>query len=162
MEGRMIKIINVGKLKDKALRLLVEEYEKRLRAFTKLDRIEVAEEVAPQRNSVAQNEIAKEKEGERLLANIQDREFVILLDLWGEMVSSEKLSEKIAYIQTYKKSHLTFVIAGSLGHGQNIYKRSDYRWKLSDLTFTHQMTLVLVLEQLYRSYTIQQHAPYHK
>lgn len=158
----MIKIVAVGKIKEKAVRTLIEEYEKRLRPFTKLEIIEVSDEMAPQTNSETQNAMVKEKEGERLLAKMKDNEYVILLDLWGEMLSSEQFSEKIDKLQTYENSNLTFVIAGSLGPGKNIYERCSYRWKLSDLTFTHQMTRVLVLEQIYRAFMIQHHNPYHK
>lgn len=158
----MIKIVAVGKIKEKAVRAQIEEYEKRLRPFTKLEIIEVNDEMAPQNNSDAQNEVVKEKEGERLLSKIREQEYVILLDLWGEMLSSEKFSAKIAKLQTYTTPDITFVIAGSLGPGKNILQRANYRWKLSDLTFTHQMTRVLVLEQIYRAFMIQNHNPYHK
>lgn len=158
----MIKIVAVGKIKEKAVRAQIEEYEKRLRPFTKLEIIEVNDEMAPQNNSEAQNDAVKEKEGERLLSKIREQEYVILLDLWGEMLSSEKFSAKIAKLQTYTTPDITFVIAGSLGPGKNILQRANYRWKLSDLTFTHQMTRVLVLEQIYRAFMIQNHNPYHK
>lgn len=158
----MIKIIAVGKIKEKAVRAQIEEYEKRLRPFTKLEIVEVNDEMAPQTNSDAQNEIVKDKEGERLLSKIKDNEYVILLDLWGVMLSSETFSEKMDKLQTYETSNVTFVIAGSLGPSKAVVNRSNYRWKLSDLTFTHQMTRVLMLEQIYRSYMIQHHNPYHK
>ena len=79
----MIKIIAVGKIKEKFVKAQIAEYEKRLRPFTKLEIIEVNDEIAPQANSEAQNALVKEKEGERLLAKIKDQEYVILLDLWG-------------------------------------------------------------------------------
>ena len=91
----MIKIVAVGKIKEKALRTQIEEYEKRLRPFTKLEIIEVNDEVAPQSNSDSQNNQVKEKEGERILAKIKEQEYVILLDLWGEMVDSERFSKKL-------------------------------------------------------------------
>ena len=158
----MIKIVAVGKIKEKAVRAQIDEYCKRLRPFTKLEIIEVNDEIAPQSNSEAENQAVKEKEGERLLAKIKDQEYVILLDLWGEMISSETFAKKIDQLQTYQSSQITFVIAGSLGPGQNVYQRANYRWKLSDLTFTHQMTRVLVLEQVYRAFMIMNHNPYHK
>lgn len=158
----MIKIVAVGKIKEKAVRAQIEEYCKRLKPFTKLEIIEVNDEIAPQSNSDAENQAVKEKEGERLLAKIKDQEYVILLDLWGEMLSSETFAKKIDQLQTYQSSNITFVIAGSLGPGQNVYKRANYRWKLSDLTFTHQMTRVLVLEQVYRAFMIMNNNPYHK
>ncbi len=158
----MIKIVAVGKIKEKFVKAQIAEYEKRLKPFTKLEIIEVNDEVAPQSNSEAENAMVKEKEGERLLSKIKDQEFVILLDLWGEMVNSEEFAKKIEHIQTYQSSHITFVIAGSLGPGKNVLNRANWRWKLSDLTFTHQMTRVLVLEQIYRSFMILNNNPYHK
>ena len=158
----MIKIIAVGKIKEKALRAQIEEYTKRLRPFTKLEIIEVNDEVAPQSNSVAQNSQVKEKEGEKILSKIKDQDYVILLDLWGEMVDSEQFAQKLDQLQTYQTSNLTFVIAGSLGPGSNVYERCNWKWKLSDLTFTHQMTRVLVLEQIYRAFMIQNNNRYHK
>ena len=123
----MIKIVAVGKIKEKALRTQIEEYEKRLRPFTKLEIIEVNDEVAPQSNSDSQNNQVKEKEGERILAKIKEQEYVILLDLWGEMVDSERFSKKLDQLQTYQTSNLTFVIAGSLGPVSythlDVYKR---------------------------------------
>ena len=158
----MIKIVAVGKIKEKAMRSLIDEYVKRLKPFTKLEVIEVADEIAPQSNSEAQNQLVKEKEGERILSKIKDQEYVILLDLWGDMLDSEQFSKKLEQLQTYQTSNITFVIAGSLGPGKNVYERCNYRWKLSDLTFTHQMTRILVLEQIYRAYMIQNNNPYHQ
>lgn len=158
----MIKIVAVGKIKEKAMCSLIDEYVKRLKPFTKLEVIEVADEIAPQSNSEAQNQLVKEKEGERILSKIKDQEYVILLDLWGDMLDSEQFSKKLEQLQTYQTSNITFVIAGSLGPGKNVYERCNYRWKLSDLTFTHQMTRILVLEQIYRAYMIQNNNPYHK
>lgn len=158
----MIKIVAVGKIKEKFVKAQIAEYEKRLKPFTKLEIIEVNDEVAPQSNSEAENAMVKEKEGERLLSKIKDQEFVILLDLWGEMINSEEFAKKIEHIQTYQSSNITFVIAGSLGPGKNVLSRANWRWKLSDLTFTHQMTRVLVLEQIYRSFMILNNNPYHK
>ena len=84
------------------------------------------------------------------------------LDLWGESISSEQLAAKIEKIYTYQSSNLTFVIGGSLGLSPELVKRADFRWKLSDCTFTHQMVRVLVLEQFYRATMINRHMPYHK
>lgn len=157
-----MKLIAVGKLKDKALVSLVDEYVKRLKPYEKVEIIEVADMMAPESNSDAQNEQVKKIEGERVLAKIKDNEFVILLDLWGESISSEQLAAKIEKIYTYNSSNLTFVIGGSLGLSPELVKRANFRWKLSDCTFTHQMVRVLVLEQFYRATMINRHMPYHK
>ncbi|MDE6475360.1 MAG: 23S rRNA (pseudouridine(1915)-N(3))-methyltransferase RlmH [Erysipelotrichaceae bacterium] len=158
----MIKLVVVGKLKEKALLMLTQEYIKRLAPYTKLEVVEVADEQAPQTNSQAQNEQVKEKEGDRILAKIREKEYVILLDLKGEMLSSEQFAETLEKIQLYQSSEITFVIGGSLGISKAVIQRANMRWKLSDLTFTHQMVRILLLEQVYRSYKIRHHEPYHK
>ena len=157
-----MKLITVGKLKDKALTALVDEYVKRLKPYEKVEILEVADMMAPESNSDAQNEQVKKIEGERILSKIKENEYVILLDLWGESISSEQLAAKIEKIYTYQSSNLTFVIGGSLGLSPELVKRADFRWKLSDCTFTHQMVRVLVLEQFYRATMINRHMPYHK
>lgn len=157
-----MKLIAVGKLKDKALISLVDEYVKRLKPYEKVEIIEVSDMMAPESNSDAQNEQVKKIEGERVLAKIKENEYVILLDLWGESISSEQLAKHIEKVYTYSSSNLTFVIGGSLGLSPELVKRANFRWKLSDCTFTHQMVRVLVLEQFYRATMINRHMPYHK
>lgn len=158
----MIKIVAVGKLKEKALVSLMNEYKKRLQPYTKLELIEVNDEQTLDSNSEAQNELVKIKEGERILSKIKDNEYVILLDLWGKMIDSVQLAKKIEEIYTYHSSNITFVIGGSLGLSKDVVNRADFRWKLSDLTFTHQMIRVILMEQIYRSYKINNNEPYHK
>ncbi len=158
----MIKILAVGKQKEKAMRQLTEEYAKRLQAYTKLEILEVADENAPQTLHQAQMEQVKDKEGARLLSHIKDTDKVILLDLAGKMLTSEGLAEKIDQLQTYSGGNIVFVIGGSLGLSQALLHRADFRWKLSDLTFPHQLVRVLLAEQLYRAFTIINHQPYHK
>lgn len=158
----MIKIIAVGKIKEKSLATCIEEYRKRIQGFSKIELIEVNDESIPFNCSSKQEEKIKDIEAERILSKIKDREFVILLDLHGEVYTSEKLAEKIQKIMTYDSSDLVFVIGGSLGLGEAILKRSNMRWKLSDCTFPHQLVRLLVVEQIYRSFTILQHLPYHK
>ncbi|MEG0314638.1 MAG: 23S rRNA (pseudouridine(1915)-N(3))-methyltransferase RlmH [Erysipelotrichaceae bacterium] len=158
----MLKIICVGKLKDKSTKLMVNEYLKRLGAYTKIELIEVNDEMAPQSNSEAENEIVKIKEGERILTKIKDQDYMILLDLWGEMLDSLKFAKKMDEITTYHSSNITFVIGGSLGISKQVVERANFRWKMSDLTFTHQLVRVLLLEQIYRSYKINNNETYHK
>lgn len=158
----MIKIVAVGKCKEKDLVKCIQEYCKRLSAYCKLEIIEVDELMAPQANSVAQNNEVMVKEGKNLLARIKEDEYVILLDLHGTMLSSEKFAQKMQEIMTYTTSNITFVIGGSLGLSEEVIQRADFRWKLSDLTFTHQMVRYLLVEQIYRSYKINRNEPYHK
>lgn len=158
----MIKVIGVGKIKEKALKSLIDEYIKRLNAYTKIEVIEVSDEAALDKFSDAENKKVMDIEGERVLKKIKDKEYVILLDLHGKMLSSEQLATKLNSIQTYNSSDITFVIGGSLGVSDALVKRSQLRWKLSDLTFTHQMVRVLILEQIYRAYKINNNETYHK
>ena len=93
---------------------------------------------------------------------IHSEEYLILLDLKGKMIDSVELADLIDNIRTNKTGKIDFVIGGSLGVSPELIKRADWRWKLSDLTFPHQLARLLVLEQVYRSFKIQHHEPYHK
>ncbi len=158
----MIRIIAVGKIREKALQQCVEEYLKRLLPYGKTQVIEVQDEAAPAFNSPSENEKVKEKEGAKVLAKIRPQDYVIVLDLHGTMLDSVALAKKMETVYSYHGSDLTFVIGGSLGLSPALISRADFRWKLSDLTFTHQMTRLLVVEQIYRAYKIMNHEPYHK
>jgi len=158
----MIKIVCVGKIKEKATAELIQEYAKRLGAYCTLKIEEVADEATLQNNSEALNEQVKKKEGERILGRIKEKEYVILLDLKGKMLSSEELSSKVEELFAEGKPDLTFVIGGSLGVSEEVIARADFRWQLSQLTFPHQLVRVLLLEQIYRAFKIMKHEPYHK
>ncbi|MBR2700793.1 MAG: 23S rRNA (pseudouridine(1915)-N(3))-methyltransferase RlmH [Erysipelotrichaceae bacterium] len=153
----MITVIAVGKLKEKAYKDLVDEYVKRLSAYTKVEIIEVADET----NQMEDTKV-KKLEGERILKAIKKDSFTVLLDLRGRMLNSNELSLKIQEINTYHSSNITFIIGGSLGVSDEVYSRADYKWKLSDLTFPHNLVRVILLEQIYRSYKIMNNEPYHK
>ena len=141
----MIKVIGIGKIKEKAMKSLIDEYIKRLKVYTKIEVIEVNDEPTSDKNSDAENKKVMDVEAERVLKHIKDRDFMILLDLHGKMISSEALAEKMTQITTYQSSDITFVIGGSLGVGNALVQRSNFRWKMSDLTFTHQYVRVLLL-----------------
>lgn len=153
----MISIIAVGKLKEKAYKDLVDEYVRRLSAYTKVEIIEVADET----NQLEEAKV-KRLEGERILKAIRKDSFTVLLDLRGRMLNSRELSLKIQEINTYHSSNITFIIGGSLGVSDEVFSRADYKWKLSDLTFPHNLVRVILLEQIYRSYKIMNNEPYHK
>ena len=158
----MIKIVCVGKIREKALKELIAEYQKRLGGYTSLMIEEVSDEATVQSNSEAQNEIVRKKEGERILSRIKEKEYVILLDLKGKMLDSVRLSEKMETLFTDGYSDITFVIGGSLGVSEEVIRRSDFRWQLSELTFPHQLVRLILLEQIYRAYKIMKNEPYHK
>jgi len=153
----VITVIAVGKLKEKAYKDLVDEYVKRLSAYSKVEIIEVADET----NQLEDTKV-KKLEGERILKAIKKDSFTVLLDLRGRMLNSNELSLKIQEINTYHSSNITFIIGGSLGVSDEVYSRADYKWKLSDLTFPHNLVRVILLEQIYRSYKIMNNEPYHK
>ncbi len=157
----MIRIVACGKAREKWMKAGIEEYAQRIRPYEKLELVEVQDEKVPQSNSAAENEIAIRKEGERLLRQVKDDEYVILLDLAGDTLTSVGLSEKIRRLRD-ASNKIVFVIGGSLGVSRELAKRADFRWKLSDCTFPHQLCRILVLEQVYRSFRIINNDPYHK
>lgn len=158
----MIKIIACGKLKEKWMKDGVAEYVKRIRPYDKLEVIEVQDEKAPETNSAAENELVKVVEGQRILKNIRDEEYVILLDLAGVDIDSIALANKIQDCYNHSKNKITFVIGGSLGLSNELIQRADFRWRISKVTFPHQLCRILVVEQIYRSFRILHNEPYHK
>lgn len=157
----MIKLLCIGKNKEASLRKLEEEYKKRLSAFDRLEVVEFKDE--PDVHSEREKEAGriKKAEGDRVLAKIRPDDFVILLDLHGKMVSSEEFA-RLRSSWSASSAPLVFVIAGSLGPSKELAARANWRWKLSDLTFTHIMCRILVLEQIYRSFMIEKGRHYHK
>lgn len=149
-------------MKEAASAALIKEYAKRISGYTKLEIIEVDDEKNGDRDSVKEQELVKQKEGKRVLAKIKPDEYVILLSLQGEMISSEKLANKLEQLFIQGKSTITFVIGGSLGTSEEVAQRANWHWKFSDLTFPHQLIRVMLLEQIYRSFAIQNQLPYHK
>lgn len=157
-----IRIITVGKIKEKYLKLGIDEYKKRLSRFTKLEIIEVSDEPIPENCSLSQEQQIKDKEAKKVLDKIKDDDFVYVMDLAGEMYSSEKLAKAIELNMVNGKSNIDFVIGGSLGLGEDLIKRSNSRVCLSKMTFTHQMVRLLLVEQLFRSFKIINNEKYHK
>ena len=152
----MIKLVCVGKIKDKNLAQLVSDYEKKINHYHKLQIVEVKD--VPINNN---EEAVKDNEALRVLNQINDDEYVILVDLHGETNTSEEFAVKIDKLFVHY-SRITFVIAGSLGFGQKLLSRANYRIKLSDFTFLHQMSRLIILEQIYRSFKILNNETYHK
>lgn len=148
-------------MKDPSLATLTAEYSKRLSAFAKVKVVEVKDEANDHADRPAEAQRIKDTEAARALDKISSGDLVILLDLHGKEWSSEAFAEQLASWQE-RSSHLVFVIAGSLGPGEALVQRANVRWKLSDLTFTHLMTRVLVLEQIYRGFMINAGRSYHK
>ncbi|MDD4298687.1 MAG: 23S rRNA (pseudouridine(1915)-N(3))-methyltransferase RlmH [Bacilli bacterium] len=152
----MIKIICVGKIKEKYWRDAIAEYLKRLSKYTKATIIEVEDEGSEDRLRVL------EKEKERILKNIKPHNFVISLDIEGETFDSLSLSNKIRGLLTEGYSDIIFIIGGSYGLHDDIKNNSDARLSFSKLTFPHQLFRIMLLEQIYRSFKIINNETYHK
>lgn len=157
----MIKLICIGRNKDRNLQALEQEYAKRLQAFGRLQIEEVKDEPDIRSERPAEAERIKNIEASRVLEKIKPDDFVVLLDLHGRMPDSLEFA-RLRQQWSARPGSLVFVIAGSLGPGRELVQRADWRWKLSDLTFTHLFCRVLVLEQIYRSFMIENHRHYHK
>ena len=157
-----ITILTVGKIKEKYLRDAIAEYSKRLSRYAKLEIIEVADEKTPDNASETVETNIKNKEAERLLKYIRDDAYLITLEIKGKQLTSEELAQKIDTLGVQGTSHIIFVIGGSLGLGEEVLKRSNYALSFSKMTFPHQLMRVILSEQIYRSYRIINHEPYHK
>lgn len=157
-----VTILCVGKIKEDFYRKAILEYEKRLGRYCKVDIIEVADEKTLDSASAALEAQIKEKEGERLLRHVREGMYVVALAIDGRQLDSVQLSEKIDRLGVSGNSHLAFVIGGSLGLSSQVLKRADERISFSQLTFPHQLMRVILLEQIYRSFRIIRHEPYHK
>ncbi len=157
-----ITIITVGKLKEKYLKDAISEYCKRLSRYCKLEVIEVADEKTPDQAGEGMETMIREKEAERILKYIREDAYVVTLEIKGKQLTSEELAEKIDRLGVQGKSHIQFVIGGSIGLGGTVLNRSDYALSFSRMTFPHQLMRVILLEQIYRSYRIINGEPYHK
>lgn len=157
-----ITIISVGKLKEKYLKMGIDEYVKRLGGYAKVDLVEVPDEKAPEQLSEAEMEIVKKKEGERILSKISDGVHVIALAIEGKMKTSEEMAADIESLMTYGTSKIAFVIGGSLGLHEDVMKRADEKLSFGKMTLPHQLMKLVLVEQIYRSFRIIKGEPYHK
>ena len=157
-----ITIICVGKLKEKFYREAVDEYAKRLQKYCKLDLVEVADEKTPEGAGLLQEEKILEREAVRILDRIREDAFVCTLEIEGKKLSSEGLAEWMRRLTVGGQSHITFVIGGSLGLHRSVRDRADFALSFSDMTFPHQLMRVILCEQIYRSFRINNGEPYHK
>lgn len=141
-----VKIVCVGSLKESYWREACAEYEKRLSAFCKLKIVALPESTLVREKT----EILKECEG-----------FVVALCVEGKPMTSEALAEKISSVSQFS-SKITFVIGSSCGLDPEVKQRADLKLSFSSFTFPHQMMRVILLEQIYRAFTIQRNMTYHK
>ena len=144
----MIKLICVGKIKERYLTEGIEDYFRRINKYHKLEIIEVDDSVP-------------DIEEGKIIKYIDNRDYVITLEIDGNSLSSIELAEKID--KTFiSNSNITFIIGGSYGLSSDIKKLSNYRLSFSNMTFPHQLFRLIFIEQLYRSYKILNNETYHK
>ena len=151
----MIKIITVGSIKEKYLKDAIEEYTKRISKYTNIEIIEVKDEGLVEPNKSLQ------LEEEKILKHINDKDYIITLEIEGKELSSTELAEKLDKI-TLEASTITFIIGGSYGLSQNIKDKAKLHLSFSKMTFPHQLFRVLLLEQIYRAFKINNNESYHK
>ncbi|MFA6308482.1 MAG: 23S rRNA (pseudouridine(1915)-N(3))-methyltransferase RlmH [Clostridia bacterium] len=157
-----ITVIAVGKLKEKYLRDGISEYAKRLSRFCDFEIAEVADEKAPENLSAALEAQVMKKEAERISKKIPDGSKLIVLDINGKRMNSVAFAGKIENFFNSGVSHITFVIGGSLGIDKELLGKADLQLSLSDMTFTHKLTRLILSEQVYRAFKIINGETYHK
>lgn len=157
-----IKIIGVGKVKEKYFKAGIAEYAKRMERYAKFEIVEVPDEKAPETLSKAEMDAVMAKEGERILAKIKDREYVYALAIKGKERSSEEFAKEINQLATYGHSDITFVIGGSLGLSPAVLKRANTQISFGRFTLPHKLMRLVLAEQIYRAFTIINGLPYHK
>ena len=158
----MIKIICIGKLKEKYLSDGCAEYIKRLSGYQSTEILELSEIRVYEENSAAQINSAKEKEGDNILSKIKDNDYVIALCIEGDMYDSIEFSNILCNIIQNTRGDIIFVIGGSYGLSDKVIKRADLKLSFSKFTFPHQLMRFILLEQIYRAYKIKNNEKYHK
>lgn len=151
-----VKLIVVGKIKEKYLTDAINEYSKRIKPFVNLEIIEIKE----LNNSESEKNLLEE--GKNILKSISNNDFVVTLEIEGKMLTSVELSDYISKHYTYNNKVMTFIIGSSDGLSDEVKSRSDYKLSFSKMTFPHQLMRVIFLEQLYRAFSIINHSKYHK
>ncbi|WP_447382205.1 23S rRNA (pseudouridine(1915)-N(3))-methyltransferase RlmH [Streptococcus pneumoniae] len=157
-----IKVVTVGKLKEKYLKDGIAEYSKRISRFAKFEMIELSDEKTPDKASESENQKILEIEGQRILSKIADRDFVIVLAIEGKTFFSEEFSKQLEETSIKGFSTLTFIIGGSLVLSSSVKNRANLSVSFGRLTLPHQLMRLVLVEQIYRAFTIQQGFPYHK
>ncbi len=157
-----ITIAAVGKVKERFYTDAIAEYSKRLGRYCRLEMIQVADEKTPDRAGEALTRQIKDREGERILAQIREGAYVVALAIEGRMLDSVELASRIGSLGTGGCSQIVFVIGGSLGLSEAVLRRADLKLSFSRMTFPHQLMRVILLEQIYRSFRILAGEPYHK
>lgn len=158
-----IKIIAVGKIKEKFYKQAIEEYLKRMQIYNNIEIIEVADEPAGENLSEKEIEQVKDKEGEKILNKVKDDDYVVSLEILEKQETSESFAK---FIETEMAEgfgrNLVFIIGGSNGLSKNVSQRANKKQSFSKMTYPHQLMRVILIEQIYRAFRIINGHPYHK
>ena len=157
-----IHIVHVGTVKEKYLTDAIAEYQKRLGAYCEINNISIKDERLPEKPSAAEIRAALEAEGEKILAALPPRAYLIALCVEGKQISSEELADKLTSIKSEGFSDICLIIGGSDGLSDKVKKACRMRLSISKMTFPHQLMRVILLEQLYRAFNIAAGGKYHK
>ncbi|MBQ6464191.1 MAG: 23S rRNA (pseudouridine(1915)-N(3))-methyltransferase RlmH [Pseudobutyrivibrio sp.] len=157
-----VRILCVGKIKEKFYRDAILEYSKRLSKYCSLEIVEVNDEKTSENSTENEINIIKDKEGERILKHIKDRDYAIALAIQGKQQDSVAFSKYIENLGITGNSSICFIIGGSLGLSDAVMKRCNDSVSFSKMTFPHQLMRVILLEQVYRAMRIMNNEPYHK
>ena len=154
-----IKIIALGKIKEKFLKDGIEEFLKRLRPYTSVEIVELQPIEIKDENLISK---VLDEEAERILANIKQDSYVITLEILGKQLSSEEFASKIEEITNSGMTELVFVIGSSCGISPKVSQRANFKLSISKMTFLHQFARLLLVEQIYRAFKILKNETYHK
>ena len=161
-----VTILCAGKIKENYLAEGIAEYKKRISRYAELSIEQVQDEKTPDKASEKTEEIIKRMEGQRMLGCLKrlkgDNSYVMALAIDGKAYDSEEFSKKISDLTTEGKSHIIFIIGGSLGLSDEVLKESDLKLSFGRLTFPHQLMRLILVEQIYRAFKIKTGEPYHK
>ena len=148
----MIKIICIGKIKEKYFKDAIKEYQKRISKYSKLEIIELTDYNYDKEKTIYE-------EGKNILSKISEKDYVVTLEISGNKLDSIEFSK---FIDSNISKNIVFVIGGSYGLSRDVIKRSNYKLSFSNLTVPHQLFRVILLEQIYRSFKIINNESYHK
>lgn len=157
-----VNIICIGKIKEKYWTDAIAEYKKRLSAFCRLNIVELDEEKIYQNPNPSQIDSILTAEGKRIIGALSKGSYVISMCIEGKMISSPEFADRFEDISLSGKSTVDFIIGGSWGLSDEVKKKSDFKLSMSKMTFPHQMARVVLCEQIYRAFEINNNGKYHK
>ncbi len=157
-----INIVCIGKIKETFFRDSIEEYSKRLSKYCSLTITELPDEKIPNNPSEKEISLIKDKEGQNILNNLKKDSYIICMDLKGKQFTSEEFANKIENISINNNSSITFIIGGSHGISNNVLNIANELISFSKMTFPHQLFRIILLEQIYRAFKINNNETYHK